>query len=322
MAVDNSEAYRAKLFGPRIRILVQDLNTLPLSITLPRLEGDGRVKYLQEYSGLPNQCGRCRSRHHPVRSCPRKDVRSKIRKQAPKPQPAPKTASQVPARIPVLDATTPAASQSINSSNTTQTPKQDQQATPDLDPDPQVVTEIPAPESSLDMVGADTSINKEVDNGPAALQQDNIETPHAPSQPAKSPIAETTKEDIEIKQGNGLEKNVHVALQQDEINFLPLSSPQGAKTTTPIHRPSQEGPNTPSFVWRVRNDTIVQSGDRGKGKQKQSAPRGSESTPLTRQGYRTGRLAEDFSTTLDMPNIPNATHKKLKVIPLLLKNPE
>ena len=172
------------------------------------------------------------------------------------------------------------------------------------------------------MVGADTSINKEANNGPATLQQDIIETPHAPSQPPKAPIAETTEEDIEIKQGNGLEKNVLAALQQDEINFPPLSSPQGAKATTPIHQPSQEGPNTQSFVWRVRNDTIVQSGNRGKGKHKQSAPRGSESTPLTTQGYRTGRLAEDFWTALDMPNIPNATHKKLKVIPLLLKSLE
>ena len=31
IAIDNSEGYRAKLFGPRIRILVKDLNNLPVS---------------------------------------------------------------------------------------------------------------------------------------------------------------------------------------------------------------------------------------------------------------------------------------------------
>jgi hypothetical protein len=35
IAIDNSEAYRTKLFGPRIRLLVRDINNLPLILVLP-----------------------------------------------------------------------------------------------------------------------------------------------------------------------------------------------------------------------------------------------------------------------------------------------
>lgn len=73
ISIDNSEAYRAKLFGPRIRLLVRDLDTLPHTVILPRLDGEGTIEYALEFSGLPNQCGRCRSREHQVRYCPRKE---------------------------------------------------------------------------------------------------------------------------------------------------------------------------------------------------------------------------------------------------------
>lgn len=72
ISIDNSEAYRAKLFGPRIRLLVRDLDNLPNTVVLPRLDGEGLIEYALEFSGLPNQCGRCRSREHQVRFCPRK----------------------------------------------------------------------------------------------------------------------------------------------------------------------------------------------------------------------------------------------------------
>ena len=75
IAIDNSEAYRAKLFGPRIRILVKYITSLPHTVVLPRLDGDGVVEYSLEYSGLPQQCGRCRSMDHQVRYCPRKDTK-------------------------------------------------------------------------------------------------------------------------------------------------------------------------------------------------------------------------------------------------------
>jgi hypothetical protein len=73
IAIDTSEAYKAKLLGPRIRLLVQDLNDLPQSIVIPKLDGEGEAKYELEFSGLPNQCGRCRARDHQVRNCPKNE---------------------------------------------------------------------------------------------------------------------------------------------------------------------------------------------------------------------------------------------------------
>jgi hypothetical protein len=81
IAIDNSDLYRAKLFGPRIRILVKDLNKLPKTIKVPRLDREGAVVHKLEYSGFPNQCGRCRSRDHQVRNCPKKDA--KLQRQDP-----------------------------------------------------------------------------------------------------------------------------------------------------------------------------------------------------------------------------------------------
>lgn len=72
IAIDNLELYRAKLFGPRIRVMVKDLNKLPRNIAVPRLDKEGVVKHKIEYSGFPNQCGRCRSRDHQYRTAPRK----------------------------------------------------------------------------------------------------------------------------------------------------------------------------------------------------------------------------------------------------------
>ena len=74
VAIDTSETYRTKLFGPRIRVLVRDINKLPHIVVLPRIDRKGTMDYLLEYSGLPNQCGRCRSRDHQVRHCPKKEV--------------------------------------------------------------------------------------------------------------------------------------------------------------------------------------------------------------------------------------------------------
>ena len=44
ISIDNSEAYRAKLFGPRIRLLVRDLSALPQTVVIPRLDGEGPSK--------------------------------------------------------------------------------------------------------------------------------------------------------------------------------------------------------------------------------------------------------------------------------------
>jgi hypothetical protein len=55
IAIVNSEAYWAKLFGPQIRLLIKDLDTIPHTIFFPRLDGEGVVEYALEYNGLPNQ---------------------------------------------------------------------------------------------------------------------------------------------------------------------------------------------------------------------------------------------------------------------------
>ena len=81
IAIDNSEAYRTKLFGPRIRILARDIERLPNTVVLPRIDGEGIIRYQLEYSGFPNQCGRCRSRDHSVRHCPRRDPKFQRREQ-------------------------------------------------------------------------------------------------------------------------------------------------------------------------------------------------------------------------------------------------
>lgn len=72
ISIDNSEAYRAKLFGPRIRLLVRDLNQLPQKVVIPHLDGEGTIEYNLEFSRLPKQCGRCRAHDHLVQNCPKK----------------------------------------------------------------------------------------------------------------------------------------------------------------------------------------------------------------------------------------------------------
>lgn len=39
-----------------------------------------------------------------------------------------------------------------------------------------------------------------------------------------------------------------------------------------------------------------------------------------RQGYRSGRLSDDFWAALDTPATPQNCHKKLRVIPFITKN--
>lgn len=74
ISIDTSEAYKAKLFGPHIRLLIRDSDRLPHTIVIPRLDGEGKAEYKLEFSGLPNQCGRCRSREHQVRHCPKREM--------------------------------------------------------------------------------------------------------------------------------------------------------------------------------------------------------------------------------------------------------
>ena len=123
IAIDNSDAYRAKLFGPRIRILIRDIQTLPHTVVLPRLDGEGSVEYTLEYSGLPHQCGRCRSRDHQVRHCPRKELKFRRTDQQArhvplKEQRPPKEPTPTPAVITAIASEPPPVSPTEPASNT------------------------------------------------------------------------------------------------------------------------------------------------------------------------------------------------------------
>ena len=127
-------------------------------------------------------------------------------------------------------------------------------------------------------------------------------------------------------------------LLPDEINFprLPslashsLASPARQTTTTsPIPQiktpQTTEKPAPPAFIWgpQPREDpqqigeTLT---DKGKLKAKHSIPRIPDSAPITRQGYRSGCLAEDFWAALGVPNVPLSSRKTLQVVPLLTKH--
>ena len=281
IAVDTSEAYRTKLFGPRVRLLVKNLDDLPLTAVLPRLDGEGVVEYNLEFSGLPNQCGRCRSRDHQVRYCPRKDYRMRRRDLPTKPnvphnnatkQDLPRTApTQAPLQraqpmVQTLDDTTPLEQ---NAQHFTQA------AEPTPNPEPMDAEHLPSDNLSREMK----------DNGLASPE------------PAVPP-----------------------ELQPNEENFPKLNSPTPGQPNHSPQTPLKPQPSTPpTFIWRLKPQVDIGSQDKGKDKIK---PPTSESAPLTRQGYRSGRLAEDFWSALDIPDTPQTPKKRLKVVPILTKNLE
>lgn len=78
-----------------------------------------------------------------------------------------------------------------------------------------------------------------------------------------------------------------------------------------------ESETTSAFVWIIKPPTTASA----KGKEKEKTqPKNPDSTPLTRQGYRTGRLAEDFWTVVGMSHTPNTLKKKLRVILVIIKS--
>jgi hypothetical protein len=75
----------------------------------------------------------------------------------------------------------------------------------------------------------------------------------------------------------------------------------------------------PQFVWRSKPPSLAQEelegGREAKGK---AIAKALDSTPITRQGYRSGRLADDFWTTINPPNTSQSPRKTLQVILFLL----
>ena len=303
ISIDNSEAYRSKLFGPRIRLLVRDINRLPQTVVIPRLDGEGTVEYHLEYSGLPHQCGRCRGHDHLVRNCPRKfpPVRKK----------------EVPARTKVVE------------------PRDEQIKTPklsDSQEDNSAFLAVPVQEHTNNQEAPPEVSN----NSPPTYTGTQDE--HQKQEPVnKTPVLRAGASGDEQSLASNImeatetltaQEKTHVPvgpeikinpLHPDDINFPKLPSPAAAPRRNTLHQEQDESPQKqePQFIWKSQHAAMAASKPQegGKGKDKPL-----DSTPLTRQGYRTGRLADDFWLALGMPNTPVTNHKVLRVIPFLTKN--
>lgn len=293
ISIDNSAAYKAKLSGPRIRLLVQDLNNLPEVVVLPRLDEDDTVEYALEFSGLPNQCGRCRSRDHQVRFCPKRENYKRR---------------------------DPSNSQPSHQHRRTERPV--------LQPEP--------------TQGAPETERGETDSMVQAAEA-HIQDPTLQTQPVEDIIHNIDIQSVQAIQVEQPEIQVPAdspipELQPDDVNFpkLPLSAKQKQKLEepSPIKEPQNnvERPETPHFIWRSKPPNLEHqpedSEERGIQDKNQDTNKGSnsphypipkpvESTPITRQGYRSGRLADDFWSTLKVPNTPTTNRKNLQVIPIL-----
>jgi hypothetical protein len=299
ISIDNSEAYRAKLFGPRIRLLVQNIHQLPQTVVLPRLDGEGTVEYKLEFSGLPKQCGRCRAHDHLVKNCPKRslpvnkkdDTRSRGSEatqgthQEPEPggtslssnanQPSTMDKSQEPA---------PAWKEC-------RTPPQEQSDSQDRSH-----LELQPPAADLGDAAADLG---------DATPEDSPQ-PFLHGKEPNTVSATTTK----VSQA---ECNIST-LTPDDVNFPKLHTPPAGRRGSPPKRPPGSPKHQPTpFVWGPSQLVTPASKQAAKEKLPDSAP-------LTRQGYRSGRLAEDFWSMLGMPNIPPSNPKMLRVIPFLTKN--
>ena len=297
ISFDNSEAYRSKLFGPSIRLLVREIDRLPQTVVIPRLDGEGTVEYHLEYSGLPHQCGRCRGHDHLVRNCPRKfpPVR---KKEAPVKTNVAETREE-PIRGPELRA-----SQEDNSAflavplqHFANLEKPFEVSTNLLPTHTEDVyqNQEPASKTPISQAGASVDVQKTAPN----IVKDTETTT-------------SWDEDCVPVEQPAIKINL---LHPDDFPKLP--SPAAAPRKNTLHQEDESiKKQEPPFVWSSPHaGKAAQTLERGRGKDKPL-----DSTPLTRQGYRTGRLAEDFWQALGMPNTPVTKNKVLRVIPFLTKN--
>ena len=230
ISIDNSEAYRSKLFGPRIRLLVQDLHRLPQTVVIPRLDSEGTVEYNLEYSGLPHQCGRCRGHDHLVRNCPKKitPVRKKevqVRNKVEEPKGDPHKEH--------------AAVESQDDSNTifSQEPTDKKASTTRSD----LPVETPLQESVT------------TTDNPGEDKQTNECEPATPSATA----AESPATRVQINEPVGQPPTKNNPLQPDDINFPKLPSPTpAARGTSP--RTENKSPDK-QFVWKSQHAKVTTS---------------------------------------------------------------
>ena len=299
ISIDNSEAYRAKLFGPRIRLLVQDIHQLPQKVVIPRLDGEGTVEYTLEFSGLPKQCGRCRAYDHLVRNCPKKVPPARKRegiqrhKEVEPKSDSPKKTEQEGAAEDKED--------DLIQPSQEQTQQLDRSLEDSSNTAPHITNTQEKLRTSPTLQALDGS------------DWDDAETSHQVVSP-QAVHCQLTPED----KGNTPEEELD-ALQPDDINFPKLQTPSPAARGTPVSPTPDTSSKKlePKFVWKSAHITksAHKSAEGNKGKEKLP-----ESVPITRQGYRSGRLADDFWSGLDMPNTPTANPKMLRVVPFLTKN--
>lgn len=304
ISIDSSEAYRSKLFGPRIRLLVRELHCLPQTVVIPRLDGEGTVEYNQEYSGLPNQCGRCRGHDHLAWNCPKKlpPVRNKetlVRNKGEERRGEMAKGLELRESL-VNRGATPA---DLPQSHATE----------------QTISLEVSSDSPAAYAGVQEELHVQETENKIPVNQEGARDD---GQRPVSPSTETTRTPSLKDKAAAEQEEIKIdPLQPNDINFPKLSSPTPVKRQlTPRQEP--EVPNVskePHFVWKSQHVAMpgpkAHMAEGGKSKDKPL-----DSTPLTRQGYRTGRLAEDFWSALGMPNTPATNHKMLRVIPFLTKN--
>ena len=76
LKVESSESCMGRLAGPRVRTLVSNLEELPNTVILPNFEknNDRGKEFSVLYSGLPDQCDRCRQFSHLAKNCEKKKL--------------------------------------------------------------------------------------------------------------------------------------------------------------------------------------------------------------------------------------------------------
>ena len=164
---------------------------------------------------------------------------------------------------------------------------------------------------------SDTLLKEDINNSPATKghEQQGSQSP-TPSEVLRTP-ANKAEHSTLIGQAD---HDINM-LTPDDINFPKLHTPTSGTRTLPAqHNTEPDSKSKDSqFVWKPQHVANLISKSHtahgGKGKDKLL-----ESTPLTRQGYRSGRLAEDFWTAIGVPNTPATNSKMLRVIPFLTKN--
>ena len=133
-------------------------------------------------------------------------------------------------------------------------------------------------------------------------QADPGATSHTPTPEADAEKCPPTLIEVAQTPTKPSSPNPDPTLLPNDVNFSQLQSPSQATPITPLQQRRTPEATSPinTFVWRLINAEGGGSAtDKGKEKMKLG-----ESTPLTRQGYRSGQLAEDLWIALGMPNVP------------------